>query len=68
MFATRRTELEKEHIRPIQVGGESFDMNTPPGGGLTTVVIVMVAAQIHWGVELAGQYPFQPHQSMVDSP
>ena len=32
MFATRRTELEKEHIRPIPVGGESFDMNTPPGG------------------------------------
>jgi len=32
MFATRRTELGKEHIRPIQVDGESFDMNTPPGG------------------------------------
>ena len=32
MFATRRNELGKEHIRPIQVGGESFDMNTPPGG------------------------------------
>jgi len=32
MFATRRTELGKEHIRPIRVGGESFDMNTPPGG------------------------------------
>jgi len=31
MFATRRTELGKEHIRPIQVGGESFDMNTPGG-------------------------------------
>ena len=33
MFATRRTELGKEHIRPIQVGGESFDMNIPPPRG-----------------------------------
>ena len=48
MVATRRTEVGKEHIRPIQVGGESFDMN-PPRGGLTAVVIVMVTAQMEWG-------------------
>jgi len=33
MFATRRTELGKEHIRPIQVGGEWLYMNIPPRGG-----------------------------------
>ena len=43
--------MGKEHIRPIQVGGESSDMNTPLGG-LTVLVIVMVTAQIHQEVRL----------------